>query len=164
MIEVRALAPDQWSLIREVRLRSLADAPGAFTSSYEREAAFDEATWRSRAVSCQWFVAFDADQPIGIAGGMDGWSIDSSERELVGMWVAPDRRGQGVAALLLGAVVGWARSQGATDLTLGVRQGNEGARAAYLKMGLELAGKTVVASGDPTIFIEVMRLSLSPAG
>jgi hypothetical protein len=36
--------------------------------------------------------------------------------------------------------------------------------AAYLKMGLEPAGKTVVASGDPTISIEVMRLSLRPAG
>jgi GNAT superfamily N-acetyltransferase len=164
MTEVRAFGPDQWDLIREVRLRSLADAPDAFTSPYEREAAFDEETWRSRAVTCQWFVAFDADQPIGIAGGTDGWSTDSSERELVGMWVAPDRRGQGVAALLLSAVIAWARSQGATHLTLGVRQGNEGAMAAYLKMGLEPAGKTVVASGDPTISIEVMRLSLRPAG
>jgi hypothetical protein len=68
MIEIRALTPDDWPIIRDARLLSLADAPHAFTSTYEREAAFDDATWRDRATTCHWFVAFDDNDLVGVAG------------------------------------------------------------------------------------------------
>jgi hypothetical protein len=70
LIEIQALRPDDWRTVREIRLRGLEDAPLAFTSSYERESAFDEATWRDRASTCQWFLAVEDSEPIGIAGGI----------------------------------------------------------------------------------------------
>lgn len=160
MIEIEALEPDDWRLVREMRLRSLEEAPTAFTSSYERESAFDEATWRDRASTCQWFVAMDREEPIGIAGGIGGWSGDPAKRELIGMWVAPSHRCQGIARELLNCVTEWARSEGASTLNLSVRRGNHGALVAYLSMGLRETGETKAVWNEPSDTIDVMELDL----
>jgi GNAT superfamily N-acetyltransferase len=162
-VEILALHPEDWRLIRQVRLDSLRQSPHAFASSYSREAKFDESTWRDRATTCHWFVAVDEGEPIGVAGGVDGWSNDRAKRELVGMWVAPSHRGRGIARHLLGTVGQWARSEGATILCLGVRQGNQGARSAYLRMGLRLSGETMALWDDPSESIEIMEWDL-PSG
>jgi len=158
MIDVRTA--DDWALIRTLRLGALRDAPGAFTSSYDREAAFDETSWRDRARTGQWFVAFDGTDAVGVACGIDGSGDGGLRRELVGMWVAPTHRRQGVAARLLDAVAGWARSQGATTLALGVVEGNEPARLAYLTMGLVPTGEQVPVWDDPSRFVEMMEMPL----
>ena len=142
MIEIEALLPQDWQLIRHVRLLALSDSPEAFTSTYERERAFDEHTWRDRATTGRWFVAVEDNEPVGVAIGVDGWSGDPAVRELVGMWVAPSHRNRGVARLLLGAVSGWARSEGASVLSLGVRVGNHAA-------ALRLSGHGPAALGHP---------------
>jgi GNAT superfamily N-acetyltransferase len=160
MIRVTALEPDDWQVARDVRLRSLLDAPDAFTASHRHEAAFDETTWRDRTRSGGWFVAFDDSAPVGTACGVDGWSVDGSERELVGMWVAPAHRQRGIARLLLEHVVGWARQQGATALTLGVREGNDSARRAYEQMGMQPTGRMVQAANDPSRRIEIFDRQL----
>jgi GNAT superfamily N-acetyltransferase len=160
VIEIQALEPDDWRVVREVRLRSLEDAPSAFTSTFERESAFDEETWRDRASTCRWFVARDDTELIGIAGGIDGWSGDPAKRELVGMWVAPSHRRRGAASGLLDRVAEWARSEGASTLNLSVRRGNDGASAAYLIMGMRPSGETRPAWNDPDETIEIMELDL----
>ena len=48
-VEVRRVHAAEWKELREVRLRALADAPDAFASTLEREAAFPEEVWRQRA-------------------------------------------------------------------------------------------------------------------
>ncbi len=156
-----ALSADDWLIIREIRLRALADAPYAFTSTYERERGFDEATWRSRATTCQWFVAFDDDEPVAVAGAIPVGSEEPAQRELVGMWVAPTHRGRRIADGLLREVAAWARSQGASSLRLGVLEGNDDARAAYVKLGLRLSGDTEVTAGDPVRTIEFLELDLA---
>ncbi len=160
MIEIHALLPEDWPVIRAVRLRSLHESPHAFTSTYAREAAFDESTWRDRATTGHWFVAVEDGSVVGVAGGVEGWSDDPSRRELVGMWVAPRDRGRGVARLLLGAVGAWARAEGASVLSLGVRAGNRDARAAYLALGLRSSGETVAERDRPARSIEIMEWDL----
>ncbi len=157
---ITALGADDWAMIREIRLRALAEAPQAFTSGYEREQAFDEATWRDRATTCQWFVAFEGHQPVGVAGGISSWPEDPTRRDLVGMWVAPSHRRRGVADRLLREVADWARSQGASTLQLAVLEGNGAARSAYRKMGLRPTGVATVAADDQSRTIELMELDL----
>jgi len=164
MIDVRALSPDDWRTIRSIRLRSLEESPDAFVSTHRHEAAFDEPNWRHRATTCRWFVAVDEGTTIGVAGGVDGWSDDPDDRELVGMWVAPSHRGRGVARRLLDAVGSWAASEGAVTLHLGVRGGNHGARAAYLRMGLRPTGVTMASKAAPDEPFEVLALDLTPHG
>jgi hypothetical protein len=48
-VEVQRVDAAGWKELREVRLRALADAPDAFASTLEREAAFPEEVWRQRA-------------------------------------------------------------------------------------------------------------------
>ena len=159
MAEIRALHSDDWQDIRAIRLRSLADAPDAFTSNYRRESAYDEARWRDLAVSGRWFVAAD-DELVGVAVGVRGWSGDPKDRELVGMWVAPSHRRRGLARELLGRVKSWAISDGATTLKLGVREGNEEARTAYLRMGMHSSGETMPEFDQSTNVITVLECDL----
>jgi GNAT superfamily N-acetyltransferase len=160
MAEVRSLSADDWQIVKAARLRALRHDPHAFTSNFERESSFDEPTWRQRCTTCQWFVATEDNEPVGIAGGVNGWSGDPSQRELVGMWVAPSHRRQGVALALLHRVAAWAKSEGASTLSLGVLEDNHGARATYLGMGLRPTGETMAVHDDPTRTLEVMRVDL----
>jgi GNAT superfamily N-acetyltransferase len=161
-IETRALTPDDWAVIRDLRLRSLGDSPEVFTSSRERESAFDETTWRDRATTCQWFAAVaPGGDVVGVAGGVAGWSGDPARRELVAMWVAPSHRRRGVGAALVARVADWAREQGATTLELGVMATNERAFAAYRRMGFRPTGRTMPVWNDPTKEIELMECHLA---
>jgi GNAT superfamily N-acetyltransferase len=160
--EIRALDPDRWREIREVRLRSLADAPEAFTSTFDREATYDEEKWRALATTGRWFVADDQGL-VGVAVGVAGWSGDPTKRELVGMWVARSHRRAGIAGRLLEHVKEWAASEGATTLGLGVRQDNEEAMAAYLGLGLRPSGETMPEAGEPAKVIIVMECAVGPS-
>lgn len=159
-IRIRALTSDDWDILRAVRLRSLQESPKAFTSTYGRECEFDEATWRERVEVYQWFVAYDGDQSVGIAAGASGWTKDPATRELIGMWVDPSHRSVGVARTLLDAVAAWAQAQGASTLRLGVVEGNDGARAAYLALGLRSIDERMAVWNDPTTFIEIIERDL----
>ena len=143
-----------------MRLRALAESPHAFTSTYERESTFDEAMWRQRATTCLWFVAVDGGRSVGVAGGMHGPPGDPATRELIGMWVTPTHRGRGLARRLLNAVREWAAADGADVLSLGVRQGNPGARSAYLAMGLHPTGRIEPERDRPGRSIEFLSLPL----
>ncbi len=161
--EIGAVDAASWSEIRDVRLRSLADAPEAFTSTLAREATYDESKWRSLATSGRWFVASDDGELVGVAVGVDGRSGDPTRRELVGMWVAASHRRSGVARDLVERVKQWAASQGAATLSLGVREDNEQAMAAYGRMGWHVTGETVPEMGQPTKVIIVMSCALGPS-
>ena len=161
MIGIHALSSDNWQDIRDIRLRSLTDTPNAFTSTFSRESEYDEAKWRDLAVTGRWFVV-DDDGLVGVAVGVDGSSGDPKRRELVGMWVAPSHRRRGIARQLLDQVKAWAASEGATTLSLGVREDNEQALTAYLSMGMRSSGETMPEVGHPTKVIVVLQCDLGP--
>jgi RimJ/RimL family protein N-acetyltransferase len=152
---IRRLRPDDWTLLRDVRLASLADSPEAFGSTYAREAEFDEATWRDRAAANGWYLATSGDTVLGLVAGYHDAGPPATQRHLVAMWVAPQARGTGLAAELVDAVVDWAGADGATELTLGVADGNDRARALYLKCGFVSTGERFPLHSDPTREIEI---------
>jgi GNAT superfamily N-acetyltransferase len=146
---VRRLGPRDWELLREVRLRSLADAPAAFGSTYEREFAFDEAEWRARAQTSAWFVVRTDHGVSGIVAGRFDPAWPAHCRVLVAMWVAPQARGTGGAMWLIDAVAEWARDDHATELILGVVDDNARARALYEKSGFAQTGAQEAHISDP---------------
>jgi ribosomal protein S18 acetylase RimI-like enzyme len=127
---VVAFAPDDWELLRALRLRALAEDPYAFGSTHVRELAFDEATWRERTTRMA-YATVDG-EPAGIAGA--GLPDDDSV-ELLGMWTAPEFRGRGVGRALVDWAITSARELGRRRVGLWYADGNESARRLYERCG-----------------------------
>lgn len=147
--EVRRLGPKDWRTFRGLRLAMLTESPDAFWSSVQRERAYDETRWRTmlggRGVTT---AAFRNGEPVGLASGKPapprepGEEPPAGEAELVGMWVAPDARGSGVADLLVRDVTSWAADAGYRLLALWYTDGNARARRLYERAGFTATDET----------------------
>jgi len=159
-LQVRRLEPDDWFTMREVRLAALADSPDAFGSTTARETAFPEAEWRRRIRGSPPFVAWEGDEPVGLAGVKQNRATNADEWELVGMWVRPDARGGGVADKLVSAVVDAVKAEQADCLTLWVADGNARARGFYTRFGFEPTGARQVFKRDDGSQFDEEQLAL----
>lgn len=150
--ELRRLGPDDWRTFRDLRLAMLTESPDAFWSSVARERVYDEARWRSMLGGRPGVTtaAFAGAEPVGLASGKPapprepGAEPPAGELELVGMWVAPEMRGTGVADLLVRDVTAWAAAAGYRVLALWYTDGNARARRFY-----ERAGFTATTETEP---------------
>lgn len=151
---VRMLGPDDWKVLRDVRLAALQDSPDAFYATYAESRERSEAEWRAWPRDGVGFCAFGDDQPVG----MVGISVERGgmEADLFAMWVAPAARGTGAADALIRAALDWARSRGCRSVTLEVASGNGRAERVYARHGF-------VPSGAPTVTScgLAMRLALT---
>jgi GNAT superfamily N-acetyltransferase len=133
-VEVQRVDAAGWEELREVRLRALADAPDAFASTLEREAAFPEDVWRQRAqggpASANFIVREDG---VGVGMAAVIPEPDPGRMQLVGMWVDPRHRHRGIAQALIGEAVRWSREHQARELIAWVAESNRCAPAAALQ-------------------------------
>jgi ribosomal protein S18 acetylase RimI-like enzyme len=143
-VQVRLAQPDEWAVVRDVRLAALADAPDAFASTLGRETGQTEAEWRSRIAARPWFLAWHEGQPAGLVAMFPEQTVGPPDWHLVSMWVRPEARGAGVADRLVAAVLAHAKAAGAAQVTLWVVIGNDRARAFYQRMGFMPTGRRQV--------------------
>ena len=137
---VRAAEPVDWATWRDLRLQALQDSPSAFGSTYERERAFDETTWRERVQGRDGVsvLAWLDGTAVGMGGGfrdLPGFL------HVVAMWTDPAHRGLGVGAAVLRALEAWAAPRD-LRLHLDVNVANPGARALYERCGYVATGET----------------------
>ena len=152
-IVVRALSADEWRTWRDIRLRSLADAPEAFGSTLAREQGFTESDWLRwlRGISV---LATVEGVPAALGGGFrvrDGWM------RVVAMWTDPAYRRRGLAVRVLDVVVAAARAEG-RRLVLDVAQGNSAARTAYERYGFVATGESEPIRKGTTARADLMVL------
>ena len=140
---IRQATAEDWQLLREVRLRALADAPEAFLETVEHASAFPESRWRERAAGSETQASFLADDGAGMVSCFVPG--DPSTVFLVAMWVAAPQRGTGLARDLVEQVVAWARDRGAARVCLSVEAENDRAARLYEKCGF-------VETDDPPPF------------
>ena len=132
---VRRLGPDDWAVLKHVRLAALADAPEAFYSTLAQEEHRTQAQWRASAGERTWFAALDADSaPAGLVAVVHG-GPPPGDAMLISMWTAPAHRGSGLATELVAAALAAAADAGEQRLTLWVRTGNARAIRAYERWG-----------------------------
>lgn len=141
MADIIQAQDENWSLVREIRLRSLSADPAAFGQSWEKESTYDERVWRNRVQEAAWFLAVDDDTPVAVVASRHEQDSPANERELQAMWVSPGSRKIGIAQQLADAVFAWAKQDGADTVTLYVGPRNAPARALYDALGFTDTGE-----------------------
>jgi ribosomal protein S18 acetylase RimI-like enzyme len=142
---VRRIRPEDWDIARSLRLRGLADAPDAFTRTYQEESVQPDAFWIDRAAAAcsgnrrATFLAFNGHLPAGIATGIVD---DDDQPQLVSMWVDPALRGRRLGESLVNAVVQWALDDGFKRLLLWVSEDNDPAIRLYQRVGFQPTNRT----------------------
>jgi GNAT superfamily N-acetyltransferase len=141
-VSVQRIRADEWEVLRDIRLRSLLDAPDAFGQRYDEAVATTTDDWISNARASAdgdrriWFIArSDVDAPIGV---VQARRRPPSDCLLFSMWVAPEARRLGVGGLLVDAVNEWGSGWGAARVVLWVLAANEPAMRFYDRIGFSL--------------------------
>ena len=139
-MHIRRIDPDEWAVLREMRLASLLDAPEAFGQRYETAASEPEAEWRSAARASSsgerraWFIA---------RGG-----------------VGAGARRSGAGRHLVDAVAAWAAGWGGKRVVIWVFGANEGALRFYERLGFRVVADGADAESGRAFGALAMELSI----
>jgi GNAT superfamily N-acetyltransferase len=139
-VEIRPVAPDEASALRELRLRALADAPGAFAQTLATEASHPHCHWTQLARAASVFVAIGNHRWVAMAAGR-WYDEDSGVAQLWGLWVDPGWRRAGIGAGLVAEVDRWAAARGARRLRLGIIVGGTDVERFYTRLGFARTGE-----------------------
>ncbi len=158
-ITIRQLLPDDFAILKDVRLEALQLHPEAYSSAYEDWVKFSDEEWRAR-LNAPVFAAFDDDTAVGLIGLWLQAGARTEHRAIVVMvYVKSDRRGQGIAQKLLQAVESYARDNGISQLELSVLAENQTAWRLYKREGYtEFGRRPNWISLNGQMYDEVMML------
>lgn len=122
---VRKLAREEWSLLRDLRLAALTNAPEQFGETALVAAQRSAEEWIAQTSSDTPGAASDTHiaevdgAPVGMAFAIQDRTAAATGR-LGGMWVEPDARGIGIGMALVTAVLDWSRDRGMQSVRLWV--------------------------------------------
>ena len=163
MLTVRRIKRGESELYKELRLRSLRDAPEAFGSTHESALKRGPASWIEQADGSSHgsdrstFLAFIDDQAAGLAA-VYRLEAPGDVGELIQVWVAPEYRRRGVALALLEAAMKWASENNFRAVTAGIMAGNAGAMTFYQKnIFPPESGITLDCPGDAAVLIKEVK-------
>ncbi|MFE1838779.1 GNAT family N-acetyltransferase [Streptomyces sviceus] len=177
---IRSVRADEWPAAKELRLAALQDpvAPLAFLETYEEAAARPDSFWQERtakgaegADEAQTVIAEAPDgRWVGTVtvlleepGTTDwaGFPVERKQGHVVGVFVRPEERGNGLTDVLFDAAVEWAWAHGAERVRLIVHEDNGRAQRFYRKAGFEPTGVVVpltAASGESELEFALERV------
>ena len=142
---IRKLTPDDWLVYKEIRLRSLEEAPQAFESSLLEESNFTEHVWRSRLeckASSFCMGGFTDNKLQAIVGFRQGHKLKTRHKSYVwGLYVLPEQRTAGLGLSLMKVVIN--EFNGLFDISsmhLTVTSNNLAAIHLYQKLGFQQYG------------------------
>ena len=164
-MRIRDLEPHEWALIRELRLRALADSPDAFARTLAEALGENDAYWVRLAGSVtkpggQVMRIAEVDgRPVGLAFGLFD-KERTATGHVAGMWVEPQARGRGVGLALLESVIAWGRARALDRLELWVTKGNVTAMRLYERAGFADTGRRDALASNPALQIIQMALNL----
>jgi ribosomal protein S18 acetylase RimI-like enzyme len=161
-MEVRRTRTTDWEELRELRIRALADAPDAFSSTLEEAMTLPEAVWREWAEGGPASVDFLARED-GLAVGMVAIFVEPStpkRTQLVAMWVDPRHRRRGIARALIDQALRWSAERQAREVILWVTDSNTAARTLYEQAGFRPTGERQPLPSNRGLSQSLLRLSL----
>ena len=134
MVDIVAAGPDDWALVRDVRLRALADSPDSFGVVLAEASTQPEHAWRARLDRPDpTLVAVLDGAGVGMGGG---FAPDGTDRAWIwGMWTDPAVRGRGVGELLVRECLDRARAAGKRRMVLSTDPRMVAAHRLYERRG-----------------------------
>jgi ribosomal protein S18 acetylase RimI-like enzyme len=133
---IRRIDASDWERLRDVRLRALATDPQAFLETLDHARKLPDVHWRERATPTETGATFVEERDGSFVAMVTLFVADDpATAYLVGMWVAPELRGAGIAVQLVEQVLGWAREHRRARVVLSVEPGNDRAARLYEKCG-----------------------------
>jgi GNAT superfamily N-acetyltransferase len=165
-VHIRRIRPDEGRLLRDLRLRSLADAPEAFGQTVAEAATRPAEDWSQQARAASeggrraWFLAED-DIDGRVVGLVQGRRRPPEDVLIFSMWVDPGARMSGAGRALLGTLGEWARGWGARRAVLWVFSVNEGAIRFYERLGFRRVESGPDAESGASWGTFAMELDLS---
>ncbi len=160
-VEVRTITAEDWPLLRDVSLRSLADSPDAFRTTLSEAEARTDDFWRQRAGGTAPILVV-LEHGRGVAMGGVFTPPDSAVATVWGMWTSPEARGRGYAAGLLTDLVSWCRDRD-LGVSLHVTEGNDAARRLYVSHGFTPTGAWEQLREGSALQVEELQLVSWPA-
>ena len=162
---VRRVRPDDWELIKRIRLEMLADSPDAYITTLDEASAFPDELWMERAErgaageEQATFVGIaDDGAPVAMAVGLNRPQGRTKVLVIVSVFVTPSFRGTSLAPRLMMATETWGAGWGAPRSTLWVAETNPRARAFYRKIGYrETRDRMPMVQGSPRIEIRLQK-------
>lgn len=151
---VRRIGPDDAERLRDLRIRSLRDAPEAFGQTITDATARERQDWQQQARQASsgdrraWFIAEDeSGRPVGL---VQGRRRPPEHLLIFSMWVDPLLRRTGLGRQLIEGVEAWARTWGGRWSVLWVFGTNEPAIRFYRRLGFEVELETPDAESGRT--------------
>lgn len=143
-VTVELIDPDQWSRLREIRLKALQINPEAFGGTFEKESAEDEAAWREKFIKNDFLIASvdGVDGAIMYIEVLDG--DFGATCWIGGCWSDPQFRGKGLFSAMMKFVDQQDRVWDVQGL--GVWTDNYSAIAAYEKLGFVKMGEDTAST------------------
>ena len=144
---VRPARRHEWECVRDLRLRSLEDAPEAFGSTLADERSAGEPDWvawiegREGTTNVLYVAEAGADERTWVGMAVGSRTGEETHAHLYAMWVDPAWRARGIGAALVREVLGWAESWGARSVVLGVTETNDVAARFYERLGFTDTGQ-----------------------
>lgn len=166
-VSIRRIRPEDGRLLRDLRLRSIADAPDAFGQPLDEARRRPQRDWDRNARQSShgdnriWLIAESGKRSLGL---VQGRKRRPRTLLLFSMWVDPDARRVGVGRQLIDRLEDWASGWGATETVLWVLAVNEPAVKFYRDLGFEVvrAGQDA-ESGARFAALAMRRAIHSPA-
>lgn len=130
---------------KEIRLTALKSDPAAFASSYQDTISMPDEKWKSRLEMAKekktsWML-FAKEKSSGKLVGMIGGYKETSDQDFAEIWgvfVDPEKRGQGIAAALMeGILEELSTNQTIKTIKLEVNVDQMGAQNLYTRFGFE---------------------------
>jgi GNAT superfamily N-acetyltransferase len=138
---IRRICADEGLVLRDLRVRSIDDAPEAFGQTADEARARAESEWSrsarqaAKGDSRSWFFAEVEGEPVSL---VQGRRRRPATLLIFSMWVDRSHRHRGLGRALIAAVEAWARDWGARETVLWVRSGNASALAFYTRLGFDI--------------------------
>ena len=141
-VSIDRITAPEWRTLRDIRLRSLKEAPEAFGQRYDEAIETTDDEWqsiaRSSASGSRRIWLFARDESTDAIGVVQGRRRPAADCLLFSMWVDPSARNRGVGRALVDGIQAWGESWGAERVVLWVLATNETAMRFYDKIGFSV--------------------------